>query len=127
VSELTGLCSHDIQLGSGPHVRCTGKGRKDRATPLTAHTMKVLREWMKERAASPADPLFVTSRGGPLSTGAVQWLVAKYAVTAAKQCPSIAAKTVSPHALRHYVDGRVMWPAGVSRLVAELRVLVPAT
>jgi len=28
---------------------------------------------------------------------------------------------------RHYVDGRVMWPAGVSRLVAELRVLVPAT
>ncbi len=80
---------------------CTGKGRKDRATPLTAHTVKVLREWMKERAASSADPLFVTSRGGPLSTDAVQWLVAKYAVTAAKQCPSIAAKTVSPHALRH--------------------------
>jgi site-specific recombinase XerD len=101
VSELTGLGCGDIQLGSGPHVRCTGKGRKDRATPLTAHTVKVLREWMKERAASPADPLFVTSRGGPLSTDAVQWLVAKYAITAAKQCPSIAAKTISPHALRH--------------------------
>ena len=101
VSELTGLGSGDIQLGSGPHVRCTGKGRKDRATPFTAHTVKVLREWMKERAASSADPLFVTTRGGPLSTDAVQWLVAKYAVTAAKQCPSIAAKTVSPHALRH--------------------------
>jgi integrase/recombinase XerD len=43
VSELTGLCSADIQLGSGPHVRCTGRGRKDRATPLTAHTVKVLR------------------------------------------------------------------------------------
>ena len=101
VSELTGLGSGDIQLGSGPHVRCTGKGRKDRATPLTAHTVAVLREWMKERAASSADPLFVTSRGGPLSPDAVQWLVAKYAGTAAKQCPSIAAKTVSPHALRH--------------------------
>ena len=101
VSELTGLGSGDIQLGSGPHVRCTGKGRKERATPLTAHTVKVLREWMKERAASSANPLFVTTRGGPLSTDAVQWLVAKYAVTAAKQCPSIAAKTVSPHVLRH--------------------------
>jgi integrase/recombinase XerD len=101
VSELTGLCCGDIQLGSGPHVRCTGKGRKDRATPLTAHTVAVLREWMKERAASSAGPLFVTSRGGPLSTDAVQWLVAKYAVTAAKECPSIAAKTVSAHALRH--------------------------
>jgi len=57
----------------------------------------------------------------------VQWLVAKYAVTAAKQCPSIAAKTISPHALRHYVDGWVMWLAAASPLVAEPRVLVPAT
>jgi site-specific recombinase XerD len=81
VSELTGLGSGDIQLGSGPHVRCTGKGRKDRATPLTARTVAVLREWMKERAAWSAGPLFVTSRGGPLSTDAVQWLVAKYAGT----------------------------------------------
>ena len=27
----------DIHLGAGPHVRCTGKGRKERCTPLTAH------------------------------------------------------------------------------------------
>ena len=32
VSELTGLTTGDIHLGPGPHVRCHGKGRKDRAT-----------------------------------------------------------------------------------------------
>ena len=42
VSELTRLVRHDIHLGAGPYVRCHGKGRKDRATPLTAHTVTVL-------------------------------------------------------------------------------------
>ncbi len=101
VSELTGLTCADLVLGTGAHVRCTGKGRKERATPLTAHTVAVLREWMRERIGSPADPLFPTFRGGPLSTDAVQWLVTKYAVTAANACPSIVAKTISPHILRH--------------------------
>ncbi len=101
VSELTGLTCADLVLGTGAHVRCTGKGRKERATPLTAHTVAVLREWMRERIGSPTDPLFPTFRGGPLSADAVQWLVTKYAVTAANACPSIAAKTISPHILRH--------------------------
>ena len=36
-------------------------------------------------------------------------------------------RRVSPHTFRHYVEGRVMWPAASSPLVAEPRVLVPAT
>ena len=44
VSELTGLTCADLVLGTGAHVCCTGKGRKERATPLTAHTVAVLRE-----------------------------------------------------------------------------------
>ena len=36
VSELTGLCRRDLQLGTGAHVRCEGKGRKERA-PHTTH------------------------------------------------------------------------------------------
>ena len=101
VGELIGLTCGDVQLGSGRHVRCHGKGRKDRATPLTAHTVAVVREWVRERGGAPGDPLFPTARGGPLSADAVQWLVAKYAAAAEKKCPSLAAKTVSPHVLRH--------------------------
>ena len=46
VSELTGLTVSDVHLGPGPHVRCHGKGRKDRATPLTRQTVAVLRAWL---------------------------------------------------------------------------------
>ena len=101
VSELTQLVGDSAQLGRGAHVRCHGKGRKERSTPLTAQTVAVLSAWMKERAGGPSAPLFATSSGRQLSPDAVQWLVAKYATAAARTCPSIAKKRVSPHVLRH--------------------------
>ncbi|MGC8635368.1 MAG: site-specific integrase [Candidatus Limnocylindrales bacterium] len=100
-SELTGVTCGDLHLGTGAHLRSHGKGRKERATPLTAQTVEVLRVWMRERAGDPTDPLFPTCRGAPLSVDAVQWLLAKYAPTAARHCPSLVAKRISPHVLRH--------------------------
>jgi len=58
VSELTGLCCADVHLGAGAHVRCIGKGRKQRCTPLTAQTVAVLGGWLAERRGRPQDPLF---------------------------------------------------------------------
>ena len=101
VSELIGLNCGDVQTGPGAHVRCLGKGRKERATPLTKLTVAVLREWFKERSGEPSDPLFPTSQGRRLSADAVQWLVGKYVRTAAEHCPSLRTKAVSPHVLRH--------------------------
>jgi len=101
VSELTGLTLTDIQLGVGAHIRCHGKGRKDRATPLTRPTVKVLRTWLAERGGHGGDPLFPTRRGGVLSRDAVQRLVAKHTATASLTSPSLSTKTVSPHTLRH--------------------------
>jgi integrase/recombinase XerD len=49
VSELTGAKIRDVHLGRGPHVCCHGKGRKDRITPLTSHTVTALRAWLTER------------------------------------------------------------------------------
>ena len=88
VSELTGLKRQDIHLGTGPHVRCHGKGRKDRATPLTTQTVKVLRTWLAELSPDPGGPLFPTQSGGRLSRDAVERLVTKHAATAADACPS---------------------------------------
>jgi site-specific recombinase XerD len=127
VSELTSLTRQDAHLSAGPHVRCHGKGRKDRATPLTSQTVKVLRTWLAELGPAPEGPLFPTRAGGRLSRDAVERLVSKHATAAAAGRPSIKEKNVTPHTLRHYVDGRVMWPAAASPLVAEPRVLVPAT
>jgi site-specific recombinase XerD len=101
VSELSGLKGQDVHLRSGAHVRCHGKGRKDRATPLTTQTVAILRVWLAERGGGPDDPLFPTRAGSPLGRDAIAWLVAKHATRAARACPSIAAKKVTPHTLRH--------------------------
>jgi integrase/recombinase XerD len=78
VSELTALTRQDIHLGTGPHARCTGKGRKERCTPLTAQTVNALRVWLAERAGRDTDPLFPSSRGRPLSRDAIERLVNKH-------------------------------------------------
>ncbi len=77
------------------------KGRKDRCTPLTKPTAKILRTWLAERTGQPEDPLFPTHRGTPLSRDAIARLVAKHAEDAEDACPSLAAKNVTPHTLRH--------------------------
>ena len=101
VTELTGLVLGDVELGVGAHVRCRGKGRKHRATPLTSQTVAVLRVWLRERAGSHTEPVFPTLRGGHLSSDAVQWLLAKHVTAAAERCTSLRRKRVSPHVLRH--------------------------
>lgn len=100
-SELTGLRNQDVELGTGAHVQCWGKGRKQRCTPLSKQTVGVLRVWMRERQGQPGDPLFPTRRGTPLTRGAVTGLVAKHASTAQRQCPSLRTKRPTPHVLRH--------------------------
>lgn len=101
VSELTGLRTEDIVLGTGACVRCLGKGRKQRSTPLTTGTVTTLKEWLKANDAQPRVPLFPSRNGTTLSNDAVEWLVTKYATTAALGCPSLATKRVTPHVLRH--------------------------
>jgi integrase/recombinase XerD len=101
VSELTGLCREDVALEKGAHVRCLGKGRKARCTPLNADTVVVMRRWMDEQGGGPRDPLFPTSRGRPLSRDAIALVVARHTKTALRTCPSLKHKTVSPHVLRH--------------------------
>jgi integrase/recombinase XerD len=101
VSELTGLTRQDTHLGAGPHVRCHGKGRKDRATPLTSQVVRVLRTWLAELGPGPGMPLFPAQAGGRLSRDAVERLVTKHATAAADSCPSIKEKHVTPHTLRH--------------------------
>ena len=101
VSELVGLRVRDVHLGTGAHIRILGKGRKKRATPLTGETVTVLRQWLKERQGEPDDALFPTRQGRPLSRHTVGLLVSKHAATATARCPSLTAKRVTPHTLRH--------------------------
>ena len=119
VSELTGLRNQDVELRTGAHLRCWGKGRKERATPLRPGTVSVLRTWMKECAGRPDDPLFPTRRGTPLSRDALAALVAKHAAVAAQREPSLTTKNVTPHVLRHSC-AMALLRGGVDRSVLAL-------
>ena len=112
-AELTGLTCRDVHLGTGAYVACHGKGRKDRITPLTLATVGVLRVWLAERGGDPGDPLFPTNRGTRMSADALTQRVALHAQTARTTCPTLAAKTVTPHVLRHTA---AMWSTADCRL-----------
>jgi integrase/recombinase XerD len=101
VSELTALTVADLELGTGAHLRCVGKGRKQRITPLTKTTRAVLAAWLKERGGRPTAPLFPGPAGHQLSRDAVRRLLSRHVLTATRICPTLATKTVSPHTLRH--------------------------
>ena len=108
VSELVSLTCSDVVLGRGANVHCVGKGRKERWTPLVPHTVEVLRTWLAERAGHPSDPLFPTSTGRWLSRDAIEHRVARYVTETARTCPSIRAKHVSAHTLRHTAAMRLL-------------------
>ncbi|MDQ6805667.1 MAG: site-specific integrase [Actinomycetota bacterium] len=100
-SELASLRRQDLQLDTSPWVRCEGKGRKERCTPLTRTTVRVLRVWLRENDDTPTSPLFPGPRGQHLTRGAIWRLVIKHAATASERCPSLQSKHITPHTLRH--------------------------
>jgi site-specific recombinase XerD len=119
VSELIGLHWDQLVLRTGPHIRCHGKGRKERCTPLTRQAVKELRAWKAEQQAGSSDFVFPSRRGGLLSRDAVERLVKKYTTIAACKCPSLKGKTVSPHVLRHTTAVQLV-QAGVDRATIAL-------
>ena len=118
-SELLGLTCEDLRLSTGAHITCLGKGRKQRITPLTKQTVAVMRAWTREHAGQPDDPLFATSTCRPLTRDALERRLAKHAATATTACPSLAAKTITPHVLRHTAAMRLLH-AGVDTTVIAL-------
>lgn len=119
LSELIALTCGDVHLGAGAHVRCVGKGRKERVTPLTRPTVAVLRVWLAERDGRPGDPLFAGRAGGRLSPDAVQRLVGKYVAAAERRCPSLRGRRITSHVLRH-TSAMALLRGGVDTAVIAL-------
>jgi site-specific recombinase XerD len=119
VSELIALRCQDVVLAKGAHVRCEGKGRKQRCTPLRKDVVLAVKGWLRERDGRPEDPVFPSIRGGFLSRDAVERLVDKHTRTAQTKCPSLIRKKVTPHVLRHTAAMELL-KHGVDRSVIAL-------
>ena len=119
VSEIVGLRIEQISWGKNAHIRCHGKGRKERCTPLTRQAVRTLRSWLAERGGASSDVVFPSMRRGVLSRDAIGKLVAKHAANAGKHCPSMEEKRVTPHVLRHTTAVDLL-QAGVDRAIIAL-------
>lgn len=119
VSELCGLRCRDLVLDTGPHVRCYGKGRKERCTPLTRHTVNVFRIWLTETGHHGDQPVFPTRRGGSINPDSVGDLVDRHVATARDHCPDWTTTRVTPHTLRH-TAAMTLLAAGVDTTVIAL-------
>jgi integrase/recombinase XerD len=118
-AELVGLRRKDLVLGRGSHVRCEGKGRKERCVPIRAATAALLRSWVEEIAPKPDDPLFPSSLGVPLGRDGLEYALAKHVARACRRCPSLKRKRVTAHVLRHTVAMNLL-RAGVDVSVIAL-------
>jgi integrase/recombinase XerD len=119
VSELIHLTCEDVILGTGAHLRCEGKGRKQRCTPLRRDTAAVTAAWLRERHGQSTDPVFPSVQGRTLSCDAVERLLTKHAKTAQGRCPTLTRKRVTPHVLRHTAAMELL-QHGVDRSVIAL-------
>ena len=100
-AEIRSLRHRDVDLGVGAHVRCLGKGRKTRCTPLRRDVASALKAWLLEHKGGPDEPVFPSSRGGFLSADALQALVSRHVAASGANCPSLVGRLITPHSLRH--------------------------
>lgn len=118
-AELRSLRRRDVDLAVGAHVRCSGKGRKTRCTPLRREVATALDGWLAECGGGPDEPVFRSSRGGFLSADALQRLVARHVAAASAECPSLVDRRITPHTLRH-TTAMALLRRGVDQTVIAL-------
>lgn len=101
VSELTALQVGDVLLESQSALQPRGKGRKQRVIPLWASTARELRTWLRQIPQSPESPVFPNRNGTPMTRSGVRERLDRAVATAQRSCPSLHARSVSPHTIRH--------------------------
>ena len=102
-SEAAQLTVRSLQLaGNGPGhslVTLQGKGGKTRLCPLLPASARALAPLVQGRAAGEA--VFLSRLRRPITRSGIRQLVIRCAAKAAQQSPSLVAKKVGPHLLRH--------------------------
>lgn len=101
VSEITGLTIADVLLDRDSALHLHGKGRKERVVPLWKSTSALLRTWLPQIDRRPGAPVFPNRSGQRLSRSGIEYRLRVTLRKAAERCPSLAARRISPHTLRH--------------------------
>jgi site-specific recombinase XerD len=102
VQELIDLTLADIRFDKPATVKLKGKGRKERIIPMMPATAQIISAYIKmDHLSDLKQYLFTNKSGDQLSRSGVSYIINKYVVEAAEQCPSLKLKKVTPHVFRH--------------------------
>jgi site-specific recombinase XerD len=118
VSELVHLPLQALEWQPSPNVRIFGKGRRERLLPLWKQAASDLRAWLAVRGQPAATELFLNAHGEPMTRSGFEYLLKKHVDVAAKRCPSLEKKRISPHVLRHTAAMVVLQATGDIRKVS---------
>lgn len=100
VSELVTLRLDQLDQQTLATIRILGKGRRERVLPLWKETAAAIKKWLAVRR--DGDPeLFHNAAGHAMTRSGFEYILTKHVATAARKQPSIEAKRVTPHVLRH--------------------------
>ncbi len=79
------------------------KGAKERTCPLWTETIAALKSYLEKRDVrlDDATPLFINREGNRLTRFGVRYIIAHHVSEAAKTCPSLLTRRVTPHTIRH--------------------------
>jgi integrase/recombinase XerD len=118
VSELLTLPLTAVTFHPTPAVRVLGKGRRERSLPLWKQVADDLRAWLGVRGAVNAPELFLSAQGRVMTREGFAYILRKYVRMAAHRCPSLTAKQVTPHVLRHTCAMMILQATGDLRKVS---------
>ena len=117
-SELLAVRMDDFPDGSFSSVRIFGKGRRERVLPLWKETQCAIRAWLAVRPGRVGPELFLNRDGRRMTRDGFAYRLRQHVATAERSTPSIAAKHVTPHVLRHSCPMHTLQATGDIRKVA---------
>ncbi len=117
-SELLAVRIDDFPGGSFSSVRILGKGRRERVLPLWKETQSAIRAWLAVRPGRVGPELFLNRDGRRMTRDGFAYRLRQHVATAERSTPSIAAKHVTPHVLRHSCAMHTLQATGDIRKVA---------
>jgi integrase/recombinase XerD len=98
-ARISDLSLPDVPERDPASVLIHGKGNKPRQCPLWAQTVRELASLVRGRG--PAETVFLNRCGSAMTRFGVHALVERCAARAAMHVPTLLAKRVSPHTIRH--------------------------
>jgi site-specific recombinase XerD len=101
IQEALNLRPQDMHLKSPPHVTLTGKGRKERISPIWPETAELLAALLRRHPRRSDETVFVNRYGQPLTPSGFRFRLRQYVTAAACKTPTLARKRITPHVFRH--------------------------